>query len=223
MFDLKIPSLTRLEKEILAFEQQPIQKGLILFYGDSAFTQWSERFHHRPLEEEIRHKDGSLACVNHGFGTSTAEEQLYYYNRAVKPWAPRILVNLTFANDHYSGYSPWEIFFMQTRMYDHARADIPGIKFYICDNRPLKKASANTEGARNRQKEYNSLVRAYCAEHDDCVLVSHMDCPLFFEEGYTGNQDHLRTDIFVEDDVHYNQMGYDLYRDFFLKVLESEL
>lgn len=33
---------------------------------------------HRPMEEDIRMKDGSKAVINHGFSTSTAEEQLYF-------------------------------------------------------------------------------------------------------------------------------------------------
>ena len=30
-------------------------------------------------------KDGSLAVVSHGFGPSTTEERLYYYDRMVHP------------------------------------------------------------------------------------------------------------------------------------------
>lgn len=87
MFEPRV-ELTRLEKEIVAFEQQPIEKGMILFYGSSGLTRWNTRYKHRPLEEDIRMKDGSPAAVNHGFGSSTAEELLYYYPRAVKPWGP---------------------------------------------------------------------------------------------------------------------------------------
>ena len=61
---------------------------MILFYGSSGFTHWSPKYGFRPLEEDIRMKDGSPAAVNHGFGGATVEEGLYYYHRMVKPWEP---------------------------------------------------------------------------------------------------------------------------------------
>ena len=86
MFDIQ-PNLRDLEASIIAYEQEPIQKGKILFYGHSLFTRWGHpKWGYRRMDEDIRMKDGSLAVVNHGFGTSTSEELLYYYDRMVKPW-----------------------------------------------------------------------------------------------------------------------------------------
>ena len=130
--------MKRLETRITAFEEQPIVKNMILFYGDSAFTRWKEpKFGNPNLEEVIRMKDGTQACVNHGFGSSTAEEQLYYYPRAVKPWEPRALVLQTIDNDVDYGYSPMEIMQLQARLMDYARTDFPGIRFYLCNTRPV--------------------------------------------------------------------------------------
>ena len=85
MLDVRLKNIHRLEKEVKAYEEQEILKGKIVFYGDSGFTRWSTRFGHRSMEEELAMKDGSIAVVNHGFGTSTAEEQLYYYDRLIRP------------------------------------------------------------------------------------------------------------------------------------------
>ena len=74
MFESKAPRLGQYEKYALKFEAQPIQKGKILFYGSSGFTRWCPEDGNRPLEEDIRMKDGSLAAVNHGFGGATMEE-----------------------------------------------------------------------------------------------------------------------------------------------------
>ena len=108
MFEPRVP-LKRLESRILEFEQETVHTGKILFYGSSGFTRWKPKYGMRPLEEEVRGKDGSLACINHGFGSSTAEELLYYYPRAIKPWAPRALVISIVHNDRGWGYSPNEI------------------------------------------------------------------------------------------------------------------
>ena len=78
MFDIPM-DLKSLESSIVAYEQEPIEKGKILFYGHSLFTRWgSPQYGYRRMDQDIRMKDGSLAVVNHGFGTSTVEELLYY-------------------------------------------------------------------------------------------------------------------------------------------------
>ena len=79
MFDIPI-DLKYLEQSIIAYEQEPIETGKILFYGHSLFTRWgggkwAEKI--RPMSQDIRMKDGSLAVVNHGFGTSTTEDRVH--------------------------------------------------------------------------------------------------------------------------------------------------
>lgn len=225
MLDVKLGNLKRLEKKyVLEYEKEEIEKGLIMFYGDSSFTRWSANWGHRPLEEDIRMKDGSKAVVNHGFGTSTAEEQLYFYNRMVRPWEPRALVVQTHGNDTDLNYSPEEIIFLQSRLLEYARCDMPGIKFYLCDVRPVQKTMDDKGTFYYHEVQYNELLKDYCAKHDDCTYVCHTESPLFYNDpADVGGYDKIRTDIFVEDQVHYNQKGYDLYREFFLQVLDDIL
>ena len=47
--------------------------------------------------------------------------------------------------------------------------------------------------------------------------------PAFFQEGHVGDYDYPRAELFVEDGIHFNQQGYDAYRDFFLKALDDIL
>lgn len=219
MYDVRIPNLRRLEKYVTDYEQQPAPEGKIVFYGDSAFTRWSTRWEMRPLEEEIRAGDGTQAVVNRGFGTSTAEEQLYYYPRMIRPLKPRALVVQTIGNDRDLNYSPAEIIFLQARLFDYARHDFPGIRFYVCDARPLMLDCTRKNTWYYHELEYNERLADYCRKHDDVTLVSHAACPIFFEEGHVGDYTKPRTDIFVADQVHYNQAGYDLYAEFFRGML----
>lgn len=227
MFELKIPSLTRLEKEIVAFESVPIETGKILFYGSSGFTRWKHSHipirDHRPLEEDIRMKDGSLACVNHGFGSSTIEEGLYYYRRAVLPWKPRAIVLRFFPNDLSFGYSPAEIVSLLARLCDWARVDFPGVKFYLCDAMPGVRYM-NNQTWQAHAKQYNNLLKIYCDENEDCTYVSQLGWPGLYENPEdAGDYDKIRTDLFVPDGLHFNQDGYDVYRDLFLTVLDDIL
>ena len=72
MFDIPM-DLRSLEQEIIAYEQAPIEKGKIMFYGHSLFTRWgAPEWGYRRMEDDIRRKDGSLAVINHGFHSQCA-------------------------------------------------------------------------------------------------------------------------------------------------------
>lgn len=225
MFDMKLTNLKRLEKKyVLEYEKEEIETGLIMFYGDSGFTRWKSAWGHRPMEEDIRMKDGTKAVINHGFGTSTAEEQLYFYDRLVRPWKPRALVLKTHGNDIGFSYSPEEILFLQSRLMEYARYDMPGIKFYLCDAHPKKLMINAPDWYYHHRARYNKLLKAYCETHEDCTFVCHTDNPLFYDDpADVGSYDKVRTDIFVEDQCHFNQKGYDIYKEFFLQVLDDIL
>ena len=77
-----------LEKAVQAYEQEPIIKDQIVFYGPSNFTRWSAKWGMTPLREAVVGKSGAPCCVNRGFGSSCPEHQLYYYPRMVRPLAP---------------------------------------------------------------------------------------------------------------------------------------
>jgi len=221
MFEPKV-ELKRLEKSVLAYEEKPIEKGRIMFYGSSGFTRWGARWNHRPLEEDIRCKDGSPAAVNHGFGSSTAEELLYYYPRLVKPWEPRALVVSIVHNDRGKGYTPEEIMTNLAKLFEYARTDFPGIRLYACDTRHTLKYSTDSHVV--YQEEFHRLLKSYCDCHGDTAYVCHASDPIWYENpADVGNYQKVRTDIFVEDQVHFNQKGYDLYRTFMLKVLDDIL
>ena len=204
-------------------EQKPIEKGMILFYGSSAFTRWSPKYDHRPLEEDIRRKDGSPAAVNNGFGGSTIEEGLYYYHRVVKPWEPRAIVLRFFPNDVSFGYTPDEIVAMLAQFCHWARADFPGVKFYICDAMPHKRFVNNGIWQR-LAKQFNKILKEYCDCNEDCTYVSQVGWLGFFEDpADAGDYAKIRQDIWVEDELHMTQEGYDIYRDLFLSVLDDIL
>ena len=161
--------LNRLEKEIAAFEKQPIETGKVLFYGSSGFTCWNEDSGNRPLEVDIP------GCINHGFGSSTAEELLYYYPRAIKPWAPRALVVSIFHNDRGFGYSPEEVMVNLAKLLEWARTDFPGIKLYLCDCRPTLKF--NGVQMKNNMREFRQLIEIYCSLHEDTTAIFQANCP----------------------------------------------
>ncbi len=228
MFDIPM-DLKYLEDSIVAYEQEPIEKGKIMFYGHSLFTRWGHpNWGFRRLEDDIRMKDGSLAVVNHGFGTSTTEERLYYYDRMVRPWEPRALVLATWGNDSMYGYSPEQSMHATAQLLAWACTDFPGIKLYLVETHPTPKGKNETLPDRwnNKLRErtkIREMLKVYADTHEDTTLITLWDKPELFEEGHVGDFRHVRDELFMEDGVHPNQAGYDVLGPIFREALDELL
>ena len=228
MFDIPM-ELKSLEESIVAYEQEPIIKGKIMFYGHSLFTRWgsgkwAERV--RPMTQDICMKDGSLAVVNHGFGTSTTEERLYYYDRMVRPWEPRALVLATMGNDVGFGYSARDVMEIEARIIQWAQADFPGIPIYCFSRtpRPSWKRESATNRAKRLRLEHNAFLEDFCARTENCHYVAQQNMPMFFENPEdVGDYNKVRDDIFAEDGVHLNPKGYGLFMDAMRELLSDLL
>ena len=203
MFDIPM-DLRSLEQEIVAYEQVPIEKGKIMFYGHSLFTRWgSPKWGYRRMEDDIRMKDGSPAVVNHGFGTSTTEERLYYYDRMVRPWEPRALVLATWGNDSMYGYSPEQSMHATAQLLAWARADFPGIKLYLVETHPTPKGKNETlpdkwNNGVNKRKHFMEMIDIYAQTHEDTEIIRLWNQPELFETPEdVGDFHKVREDIFA--------------------------
>lgn len=216
--------IRRLEEAVREHEANGIEKNKIVFYGDSSFTRWQNRYDDNVnLEDVILGKDGVKAVINHGIGGGTSEELLYYYPRLVRAWEPRALVVQCYANDFASAYTPAEIMEIQSRIFEYAKKDFPGISIFVCDVRPLEKHVNNTSW-KNHAKVFNELLYDYCQKNRDITLLSHAQNSIFFlSEEETGDYSKARTDLFIDDMLHYNHKGYDLYKGFFTEALKELL
>jgi len=87
-----------MEEVVRKYEEEPVVKGQIVFYGPSNFTRWGKKWNHIPLREALPGKSGNPCAINRGFGSSCAEHQLYYYPRLIRPLEPKVLVYSAFGN-----------------------------------------------------------------------------------------------------------------------------
>ena len=207
----------------------PSEEGMILMYGHSLFTRcgpMSGEWGNPNIEEHVRMKDGSRAIVNHGFGGSNAEDQLFYYSRLVRPWKPRALLLACGGNDLSIPYSPRDIMELQARIIQWAQADFPGIPIY-CFNRnpaPSWKRESATNRAKRLRLEHNAFLEDFCARTENCHYVAQQNMPMFFENPEdVGDYNKVRDDIFAEDGVHLNPMGYGLFMDAMRELLSDLL
>ena len=196
-----------LEGEVCRYEQEQVEKGQIVFYGPSNFTRWKrEKWGNTPLREALPGKSGKLCCINRGFGSSCAEQQLYYYSRLVRPLAPKVLVYFPgFGNGFTFGYTAEEQFELAVRVMVWAKTDFPDLRIYLCG---LSNHGLGSDSA----KRFNALLCGYAETTPDCKFINlaarkELDDPA----------------IYVEDNVHFNHEGYIRYAALFREVLRDEL
>ena len=199
-----------LENTVRRYEQEQVEPGQIVFYGPSNFTRWSARWNHVPLREVLLGASGKPCCVNRGFGSSCAEHQLYYYDRMVRPLKPKVLVySPSYGNGGAFGYSREENWELAQRVLAYALTDFPDLRIYLEGSGAGLKA---TEEVLAQRIEYNEWLQKFARETPNVIYVDKMSCTPLRDKS-----------IYVEDGVHYNQKGYDIYAEFFREVLKDEL
>lgn len=198
-----------MEEQVREYEKEPLIKDQIVFYGPSYFTRWSKRFGMKPLREVLPGESGAPCAVNRGFGSSCAEHQLYYYPRMVRPLQPKVLVYSFTANGPSFGYTHEESWELAQRVIAYAQMDFPGIHIYLAGMHPSRDITPEDIG---KKKAFDAVIREFAEKTPNCTFIDVLNHePLF------------RKDIYIEDGVHFNQKGYDIYADFYKGVLKDEL
>ena len=199
-----------MEDAVREYEKEEIRTGKIVFYGPSNYTRWSAKYGMKPMADVLLGKSGEKCVINRGFGSSCSEHQLYYYDRMVRPLKPKVLVYTFFGNAKAFGYSVEENWELAQRVIAYARTDFPDIRIYLIGAHRIQKPWNYCE--EQNALRFNSLLRNFADNTPNCKFADVLD--------YKPLQ---RDDIFVEDGVHYNQEGYDIYAEFYKEVLKDEL
>lgn len=217
-------NLKHLEKSVAALASEPVVTGKIMLYGHSFFTRWGgARWGFRRADEDIRMKDGSLAVVNHGFGSSTTLDLLYNYDRLVKPWAPRVLVLNAFNNDPAKVYSPQDSVNYLALLCDYATADFPDIKIICLSACIYPKRNGTVDYFVRARRIYDELLEHFCATRDNCTFIDQKQWDMFYATPEDKENMIVREDIYADDKTHLNQAGYDLYKEHFKEFLDEYL
>lgn len=195
-----------LEGQVRRYEEEPIEKGQIVFYGPSNFTRWNPKYGNPKLQEVLLGKSGKQCCINRGFGSSCTEHHLYYYSRMVKPLEPKVMVYAPgLGNGTAFGYTPEEVWDLGQRVMLYAKSDFPELKIYLCGLNLFK-------DKRETSAVYDGWLRQFAEEMPDCTYVD-----------VAGYEPLHRMDILAEDKVHFNREGYQIYGELFKEVLREEL
>ena len=93
------------------------RENLVLFYGSSSFTLWGDMQRYFP----------GVTLANHGFGGSTLEDCVEYFDTLVTAFSPRAIVLYAGDNDLANGATPEAVLQHLERFIERKRRMIGGI------------------------------------------------------------------------------------------------
>lgn len=199
----------RWEEPISTFEAQDQAdfppSGVIVFNGSSSIYFWHER-----LAEDM----APLTVIPRGFGGSTMLDALYYLDRIVLPYQPRAIVLYEGDNDiSRFKITPLRLRELFLGYVNKVHESLPETRIYLLAVKPSMARWADWPA----MQEANRLLEELCTADP---LLSYIDVatPLL---GANGMPDES---LFVEDRLHLNRKGYELWREVVRPVLlEHEL
>jgi lysophospholipase L1-like esterase len=181
------------EKDIAAFEaadaKTPPPQGAILFVGDSTYTRWKSI--HDDLPE--------YTVINRGFGGSQMSDLLYYTDRIVLRYHPRMIVVQEGGNDIHGGKSPDRLLADIKAFIEKVRASLPDTPIVIGS---ITGNSARWSEIETRRRA-NQIVKEFVATQKNVVWVNFFD-------PFLGADGKPREELFVEDHMHPSHAGYAL-------------
>jgi lysophospholipase L1-like esterase len=181
----------RWEKDIRAFEEAdrttPPPKGAILFIGASSVRRWTTLAQDFP----------EYPVINRGFGGSHLGDSLYYADRIVIPYKPKLIVLNAGGNDINAGKTPERVFADFKAFVEKVRSELPDARIAFLSLSPSPSRWAQAE----KQQAANRLVKEYILAGKNLDYIELWD-------QFLGPDGKPREDLFVEDRLHNNAEGY---------------
>ncbi len=193
----------RWESTIQEFEKQdktnPPPQGAVLFVGSSSIRMWP-----------LKHCFPDLPVINRGFGGSFVEDSLYYADRIVLPYKPRVIVFYAGDNDIASGKTPEQVFHDFTTFVKKVHEALPKTRIiYIA----IKPSIARWKLI-DKMREANRLIQDFTRKDARLTFVD-IDTPM------TGPDGRPRRELFLEDGLHLNDEGYALWTSLIQPLLRE--
>lgn len=193
------------EKNILAFEEQdrtsPVEPGGILFLGSSSIRLW-----------DLPKYFSDLPVLNRGFGGSEVEDSLKFTPRIVLPYKPKLIVFYAGDNDISRGDSPESVANEFKQLCAKVHAELPETKILFISIKPSIARWKLVE----EMREANRLIRGQC-EADRRLVFVDIDKPMIGEDGMP------KADLFLDDGLHLNEKGYDLWTNLIRPEIDKAL
>jgi lysophospholipase L1-like esterase len=198
-----LPADAPFRDEILRFaeldRESPPPACPVLFVGSSSIRLWTT------LVEDM----APLPVLNRGFGGSTISQSNLYFDRIVAPYRPRAIVFYAGENDLDGGESPEAVTSEFRRFMEKKRAKLGKTPVFYISAKPSKLRLSQL----GRQVQLNAAIRQLGSTSKDLTFIDVV--PSMMREGQP-------QDLYVEDGLHMNAAGYEIWRGLVRKALASK-
>lgn len=182
------------ESEIVAFEKADKTNAppanAILFVGSSSIRKWTTLAHDFP-----GHK-----VINRGFGGSQLSDSIYYFDRIVLPYKPRMIVLYAGSNDIAAKKTPQTVVDDCKTFVHKVETELPGTKIaFVAIN-----ASPSRWKDVEKVKEANREIAAFMGEAKDRLFIDTYSAML-------DSEGKPRPELYVADRLHLNAKGYAIW------------
>ncbi len=199
------PKPSRYEKAIVAFEEQdeaaPTPEQAIVAVGSSSMRGW-----HKHIAEDL----APHVIIPRGFGGSNMHDVLYYTDRVVTKYNPKAVLLYEGDNDVASGVSAELVRSAYISFFEEVWKANPKTRIYVLSIKPSPSRWKHWP----EMKRANELLMKEC-KRDKRLIYIDVATPMLAENGEP------KADIFLNDDLHMNRKGYEIWRSAVLPVLNE--
>lgn len=198
--------IDRFESAVAKFEQEDQEKGYqpeaVLFTGSSSIRMW------KTLTEDM----APIPVINRGFGGSTIPEVLHYADRMILPHQPKYIVFYCGENDLSNDETKAKDALSNFKAFHrYLQENLPETRLYFIAIKP----SISREKYWPKFQEANKMISKFISRQDNYFFVDTASKML------DGNGVVLQ-DIFVDDNLHMNAKGYDIWTNVLKPILEQD-
>lgn len=191
----QLPDPERFEAAIRSFEAQdrsdPPPANAIVLTGSSSIARWNDQ---APAAL------APLTVIPRGFGGSIMNDVLHYLDRVALAYEPRAILIYEGDNDTAARLSTEMILGHLREIIEEIHAALPETRIYVLSIKP----SVLRWNVWPQAQEVSAAYREIAAA-DPLVYYVDVATPFLNEDGS------VRTDIFVRDDLHLNDVGNEIW------------
>jgi len=168
----------------------PPPHGAVVFVGSSSIRLWTTLGQDFP----------GIPTINRGFGGSELADSVFYADRIVIPYQPRLVVLFAGTNDLKNGKSPEAVLADFKAFRAKLHAALPDTRLiYLSITFAPSRAHLH-----EKMRETNRLIAADISTDPRCTYVD-INTPMLGSDGL------IPTSLFVEDQLHLNHEGYAIW------------
>lgn len=177
------------------------RKDVILFTGSSSIRMWTD------LEKDFADKN----VLNRAFGGSTMRDLLYFADQLIVPYNPKTIFIYEGDNDlGFANATSQQILASSDSLLTIIRAKLPSsVRIYFISPKP----SIARWHLKDQYVQFNKDLQTWTSSKKNVYFIDVWSKMLNADGS-------LRKDLFIEDGLHMNRKGYDIWRDTLRKYVK---